>query len=138
MTTADVDAGFARMQELLGVGMEVEYCPHAAGPPVCWCRKPLPGLGVLLIERHKLDPSACIYVGAGHADPGFARRLGFEYRSADDFFGPTLGTAIMVVSQHRAVTRPYEECEDHDAREEFSHERDTASGSHRIEATYWP
>jgi aryl-alcohol dehydrogenase-like predicted oxidoreductase/histidinol phosphatase-like enzyme len=89
MTTTDVDAGFTRMQELLGVTMEVEYCPHAAGPPVCWCRKPLPGLGVLLMERHQLDASACIYVGAGPQDPGFARRLGFAYRSADDFFGRT-------------------------------------------------
>ena len=88
MSRADVEAGFTRMRELLGVAIDIEYCPHAAGPPVCWCRKPLPGLGVLLIERHKLDPSACIYVGAGTQDPGFARRLGFEYRSADDFFGP--------------------------------------------------
>ena len=75
------------MQELLGVAIEVEYCPHAAGPPVCWCRKPLPGLGVVLIERHGLDPAACIYVGAGPQDPGFARRLGFQYRDADEFFG---------------------------------------------------
>ena len=36
----------ARMCDLLGVDIEVEYCPHAAGPPACWCRKPLPGLGV--------------------------------------------------------------------------------------------
>ena len=88
MDRADVDAAFTRMQESLGVAIEIEYCPHPAGPPLCWCRKPLPGLGVLLIERHRLDPSACIYVGAGAQDPGYARRLGFEYRSADDFFDP--------------------------------------------------
>ena len=41
-----VAALFARMNELLGLAIEVEYCPHAAGPPRCWCRKPLPGLGV--------------------------------------------------------------------------------------------
>ena len=88
MSVEDVRAAFARMQELLGVAVEVEYCPHPAGPPVCWCRKPLPGLGVVFIERHRLDPSQCIYVGAGAQDPGFARRLGFEYRSVDDFFRP--------------------------------------------------
>ena len=88
MSVEDVRAGFARMQELLGVSIEVEYCPHPAGPPICWCRKPLPGLGVVFIERHRLNPSQCIYVGAGAQDPGFARRLGFEYRSADDFFRP--------------------------------------------------
>ena len=83
---AEVDALFARMNELMGLAMEVEYCPHAAGPPRCWCRKPLPGLGVLLIHRHRLDPAACIYVGGSAQDPGFARRLGFTFRSADDFF----------------------------------------------------
>ena len=88
LTAAQVDDGFARMRERLGLAIEVEYCPHGAGPPVCWCRKPLPGLGVLFIQRHKLDAAQCIYVGAGPQDPGFARRLGFQYREAADFFEP--------------------------------------------------
>jgi histidinol phosphatase-like enzyme len=87
LVAAQVEAGFARMQERLGVAIEVRYCPHAAGPPACWCRKPLPGLGVVFIQRHQLDPARCIYVGAGPQDPGFARRLGFQYRGADEFFG---------------------------------------------------
>ena len=78
----DVAAAIATLQSALGVAIEVEYCPHAAGPPVCWCRKPLPGLGVLFIHRHRLDPASCIYVGDGPQDPGFARRLGFQYRQA--------------------------------------------------------
>ena len=86
LTTEQVDAGFARMQELLGVSIETLYCPHGAGPPICWCRKPLPGLGVVFIQRHQLDSSQCIYVGAGPQDPGFARRLGFQYRDAQEFF----------------------------------------------------
>ena len=86
MSVEEVEAGFARMQELLGLKMEIDYCPHAAGPPVCWCRKPLPGLGVVCVERYALDPSQCIYVGAGPQDPGFARRLGFQYRDAEEFF----------------------------------------------------
>jgi aryl-alcohol dehydrogenase-like predicted oxidoreductase/predicted kinase/histidinol phosphatase-like enzyme len=85
MTSEQVEADFARMQEQLGVAIEVLYCPHAAGPPTCWCRKPLPGLGVVLIQRHRLDPSRCVYVGSGPHDQGFARRLGFEYRDASDF-----------------------------------------------------
>ncbi len=76
------------MNELLGLDIEVGYCPHAAGPPRCWCRKPLPGLGVLFIHRHRLDPERCIYVGAGTQDPGFARRLALTYRNAADFFAP--------------------------------------------------
>lgn len=86
VTVADVDAAFARMRELLGIAIEVEYCPHAAGPPTCWCRKPLPGLGVLFVQRHRLDASQCLYVAAGPQDPGFARRLGFQFRHADEFF----------------------------------------------------
>jgi aryl-alcohol dehydrogenase-like predicted oxidoreductase/histidinol phosphatase-like enzyme/predicted kinase len=86
LTAGQVEAVFARMQELLGVAIDVRYCPHAAGPPACWCRKPLPGLGVVFIQQHRLDPARCIYVGAGPQDPGFARRLGFQYRDAADFF----------------------------------------------------
>jgi histidinol phosphatase-like enzyme len=89
-----VDAVFARMNGLLAgsaagerLSIEVEFCPHAAGPPRCWCRKPLPGLGVLLTHRHRLDPARCIYVGDGSQDPGFARKLGFQYIQAAQFFG---------------------------------------------------
>jgi aryl-alcohol dehydrogenase-like predicted oxidoreductase/histidinol phosphatase-like enzyme/predicted kinase len=82
-----VGAVMRRMCEHLGLDIEVEYCPHAPGPPTCWCRKPLPGLGVLFVQRHRLDPARCIYVGSGPQDPGFARRLGFIYREAAEFFG---------------------------------------------------
>jgi histidinol phosphatase-like enzyme len=86
ISRADAAALFLRLRELLGIDIEIEYCPHAAGPPACWCRKPLPGLGVVLRERHRLDPAQCVYVGSGSQDPGFARRLGFEYRPASEFF----------------------------------------------------
>jgi histidinol phosphatase-like enzyme/predicted kinase len=86
-TTAEVDAVFATMNDRLGLAIEVEYCPHGAGPPACWCRKPLPGLGVLLIHRHQLDPARCIYVGEGPQDAGYAQRLGLPYLSAREFFG---------------------------------------------------
>jgi aryl-alcohol dehydrogenase-like predicted oxidoreductase/histidinol phosphatase-like enzyme len=89
LSSSQVEAAFARMQELLGLAIEVEYCPHGSGPATCWCRKPLPGLGVVFIRRHYLDPSRCIYVGATPQDPGFARRLGFQYREAAEFFGST-------------------------------------------------
>jgi aryl-alcohol dehydrogenase-like predicted oxidoreductase len=87
LTIDQVQAGFARMQELLGVSMEVLYCTHGAGPPICWCRKPLPGLAVVFIQRYRLDPPQCIYVGTGSQDPGFARRLGFQYCDVRGFFG---------------------------------------------------
>jgi histidinol phosphatase-like enzyme len=73
------------MNERLGLTIEIAYCPHAAGPPRCWCRKPLPGLGVLLIHRHQLNPARCVYVGDGPQDAGYARRLGLPYRAAREF-----------------------------------------------------
>ena len=69
MTSEQAEASFARTRELLGVPIEVLYCPHGGGPPVCWCRKPLPGLGVVFIQLHQLDPAQCVYVGAGPQDP---------------------------------------------------------------------
>ena len=49
-TPEEAEAVLARMRARLDVDMDTMYCPHAAGPPVCWCRKPLPGLAVLAIE----------------------------------------------------------------------------------------
>jgi aryl-alcohol dehydrogenase-like predicted oxidoreductase/histidinol phosphatase-like enzyme len=86
MSVEEVDACFERMIAELGVPIDVRYCPHGGGPPVCWCRKPLPGLGAVFIQQYRLDPAHCIYVGRGPQDRGFARRLGFQYREADAFF----------------------------------------------------
>ena len=86
LTVEAVEAIFDRLRRDLGVPIEVTFCPHGGGPPTCWCRKPLPGLGVALIQRHQLDASLCIYVGSGPQDPGFARRLGFRYVEASEFF----------------------------------------------------
>ena len=86
MTAAQVEACFDRVREQLDVPIDIAYCPHAAGPPICWCRKPLPGLGVAFIQRYALDPSQCLYVGSGPQDPGFARRLGFAYIAASELF----------------------------------------------------
>jgi len=83
----DVEAVRRRTEELIEAPLEALYCPHEDGPPVCWCRKPLPGLGVVLMERHHLDPSRCLYVGTDASDRGLARRLGIEFREAGQFFG---------------------------------------------------
>lgn len=85
-TSAGLEHALGQMRERLGVPIAIAYCPHAAGPPACWCRKPLPGLGVLFIKRYQLDPAQCLYVAAGPQDPGFARRLGFRYVEAAEFF----------------------------------------------------
>ena len=79
---ADVEAAFSAAAARAGLSIEFDCCPHGAGPPRCWCRKPLPGLGVAAIHRHRLDPARCLYIGDGSMDPGFARKLGFAFREA--------------------------------------------------------
>jgi len=80
MTADEVEAVFTRTHELLGLEIDHAWCPHGDGPPVCWCRKPLPGLAVVLVERHRLDPARCVYLGHDASDRTFARALGFAYR----------------------------------------------------------
>jgi histidinol phosphatase-like enzyme len=87
VTREAADAAFARTVELLGIPVaEIAYCPHPAFPAGCFCRKPLPGLGISLIQRHKLAREHLIMVGDMDSDEDFARALGARYVSADAFF----------------------------------------------------
>ncbi len=85
-TAAAIDATLARTAELLGGEIDLRYCPHGGGPPKCWCRKPLPGLGVELIARHRLDPARSLYVGRDATDRDFAACLGFTFVDAGELF----------------------------------------------------
>jgi aryl-alcohol dehydrogenase-like predicted oxidoreductase len=77
-TAAEVDGRLAELRQRLELD-DIVYCPHGPGPPVCWCRKPLPGLGVLLIGRHHLDPTRSRFIGDGAHDRSFADRLGLSW-----------------------------------------------------------
>lgn len=60
-----------------GLGeVDVAVCVHAAGPPRCWCRKPLPGLPIAWMRAHRIDPGKTRYSGSGAADRTLAGRLG--------------------------------------------------------------
>jgi len=59
--------------------VSVGVCVHAAGPPICWCRKPLPGLVVDWMRRHRVDPGRSRYIGSSSADATLAERLGMSY-----------------------------------------------------------
>lgn len=76
-TFAELVEGLAK---LLDVPLFASACFHAAGPPVCWCRKPLPGLALAMGRQHRLRFDVC--VGSGAADRGFASRAGVPYRDA--------------------------------------------------------
>jgi aryl-alcohol dehydrogenase-like predicted oxidoreductase len=51
-------------------------CDHAAGPPVCWCRPPLPGLWLDFARRYALDPRRSVLLARSPAHRTMARSLG--------------------------------------------------------------
>ncbi len=81
-----IEACFERTRVLLGVDIDLAYCPHPPGPPVCWCRKPLPGLPIQFFIKHGIEPSRSIMVGRSAADRTLARRLSMQYRDGPEFF----------------------------------------------------
>lgn len=70
----------------LGFEIDYSFCPHSVPPVSCYCRKPGSAMGVEFIYKYKLDPAKTIMIGDMTSDKTFARRLGFQFIHADDFF----------------------------------------------------
>ena len=82
-----VQSALLRTAELLGLPVtETVYCPHPSRPIGCFCRKPMPGLGVYLMQRHQLSQSELIMVGDQATDAEFAESLGIQYSDCNEFF----------------------------------------------------
>jgi hypothetical protein len=73
--TADV----ARLAAEVSGLVESALCPHAAGPPTCWCRPPLPGLPLAFARAHGVDPSRSTLVGTSPAHRTLATTLSARY-----------------------------------------------------------
>jgi aryl-alcohol dehydrogenase-like predicted oxidoreductase/histidinol phosphatase-like enzyme len=86
-TPEEVDACAARMRELLGVDVTIACCPHDAGPPVCWCRKPIPGSVLEFASRRGVALDRSIVVGESAADRTMAERVGARFERSASFFG---------------------------------------------------
>jgi HAD superfamily hydrolase (TIGR01662 family) len=80
-------ACFDETNRQLGVDIEVDFDYSAAGPAASWHRKPFPAMGIDAIWKHRLDPSRVTYVGDQTVDKTFAKRCGFRFEHAKDFFG---------------------------------------------------
>ncbi len=76
---AALAAGVARLSALVSGPVEGALCPHAAGPPTCWCRPPLPGLPLAFARAHGIDVSRSVLVGVGPAHRTLAKTLGARY-----------------------------------------------------------
>lgn len=59
--------------------VESVLCPHGSGPPVCWCRPPLPGLPLAFARAHDVDPLRSVLVGTSPAHRTLATALGARF-----------------------------------------------------------
>jgi HAD superfamily hydrolase (TIGR01662 family) len=87
LTEEAAQACFDRTVELLDLPVkEIVFCPHPAFPVGCFCRKPMPGLGVYLQREHQLALEEMVMVGDMDSDAAFAAGLGIRYFDAEEFF----------------------------------------------------
>lgn len=77
---------FEHTNKQLGLDIEYRFCPHQSAPISCYCRKPMNGIGVEFIMKHKLKASECYFVGDMTSDRTFATRCGFQYVDQAEFF----------------------------------------------------
>jgi hypothetical protein len=74
-----LEAARAELAEAVAGPVDAALCPHAGGPPRCWCRPPLPGLALTFAAAHRVDPARSFLVGTGPAHRTLARALGARY-----------------------------------------------------------
>ena len=75
----DLAADGARLAAEVRGPVETALCPHGGGPPICWCRPPLPGLLLEFARAHDVDAAASVLVGASPAHRTLAEALGARY-----------------------------------------------------------
>ena len=74
-------ADAARLAAEVTGPVETAVCTHGAGPPICWCRPPLPGLPLAFARVHAVDPARSVLVGTSPAHRTLATTLGARYVS---------------------------------------------------------
>jgi histidinol phosphatase-like enzyme len=87
-TTSDADECIRALRVELGNEVDVACCTHDAGPPACWCRKPLPGSVIEFAMRRSVALDRSIVVGSSAADRTMAERIGAAFERTDAFFFP--------------------------------------------------
>ena len=85
ITHEAVKREFAALTDTLGGAIDFAYCPHDAGPPVCWCRKPIPGQLIEFAIRRNVALNQSRVIGTSAAARTMAERVGatFETELAD-------------------------------------------------------
>jgi aryl-alcohol dehydrogenase-like predicted oxidoreductase len=78
-TAEALDDCLARVADAVTGPVQTALCPHPGGPPICWCRPPLPGLALAFAQAHELDPARGTVVGTGPAHRTLAGALAARY-----------------------------------------------------------
>ena len=73
----DVDAG--ALADTLGAELLVLTSPHPAGPPICWCRPPMPGLLGVALQRLHAAADRSVVLGGTKPIERWAREAGLSY-----------------------------------------------------------
>lgn len=81
---ATVAAVAEELQAVLGPDeiRDWAFCPHDAGPPVCWCRKPIPGSLIEFAIRRQVALDRSLVVGTSAAMRTMAERVGARFEPA--------------------------------------------------------
>jgi aryl-alcohol dehydrogenase-like predicted oxidoreductase len=74
-----LDEEVTRLSAHVSGSVERALCPHAGGPPECWCRPPLPGLILAFARGHGVDLSRSVLLGVSPAHRTLAATLGLGY-----------------------------------------------------------
>ncbi|HEY2744683.1 MAG TPA: AAA family ATPase, partial [Polyangia bacterium] len=70
------DGDAALVEAVRGLGeVAAAACTHPAGPPICWCRPPLPGLLLAFAHAAGVDPARLTVVGTTPAHRALAAAL---------------------------------------------------------------
>jgi aryl-alcohol dehydrogenase-like predicted oxidoreductase/predicted kinase len=69
----------ALLQPAIDGPVEATLCPHAGGPPICWCRPPLPGLPLAFAHAYGVAPARSILIGTSTTHRTLAGSLGARY-----------------------------------------------------------
>jgi hypothetical protein len=64
-----------------GRRVDLATCVHPPGPPICWCRPPLPGMWLAFARRHGARATGSTLLGRSAADRAMAHALGMTFRS---------------------------------------------------------
>jgi hypothetical protein len=75
---AESDSTIATIAALAALIPEAELrlCRHPGGPPMCWCRPPLPGLAIVFADVHGVDLTASVVIGRSSAHRALAQAIG--------------------------------------------------------------